>query len=305
MHGVPLTGPTNGPLDVDFQSWPEALQEALKNAKVVALALAPELVLTRTIRLPLAAETELASVIDLQLDRYLPLQPALAYVDYRVTARDTKSGELEVELAFAQRRHVDPTASMLKEAGLQLVSVGVNGDRPENGEAINFLRADADGRTMRKRRLDVALIGLALLIAVTGQSFIAMKHTSELAVLEERNLALAPQAERIRKLSQELARLGTEQQIALSSRQAFDALRLITDLSERLPDGTWLSQMDITRDKGEVRIMGFSNDATTILALIEGSPHLFGVRFKGPVVKDTTGHDRFEITAQIVPESPS
>ena len=73
---------------------------------------------------------------------------------------------------------------------------------------------------------------------------------------------------------------------------------MLADVTERLPDGTWLVQL---RWQGDKLVMaGYSPSATPLIAELEDSLYLSEVRFGSPVTPDPRiGRERFNITAAV------
>lgn len=292
-------------LPATVRDWPRAVLRKLKSAGAIGVLLNPDLTLRRTLRLPLSAEDHLGQVLMLQADRHVPLQSDLAYVDSRIIARDKTAGTLEVEMAVARRADVDPVLAMLKGAGFPVALVGVEGAPLGTPGAYNFLREDAKTRGRAARRVTAALVAALVLIALAGQSLIGVKQRAEASYLQARIDALAATVAKAHDLSDDVKARLDEQRLAVSGRKDFDPLALLNDLSSRVPDGTWLTQIEVRRSKGEVRLGGLTSNATALLGILEAAPALAEVRLKGPIMKDPQGRERFDIEARLVNEGQS
>lgn len=284
----------------EAQSLPRAFRRKLRRGSRVSIRVSAPLVLRRQLDLPLATESHLAQALSLQLDRHIPLKPELVYVDHRVVSRHPKEARLIVELAAVHRDRIDLILSMLRSAGHEVTSVDVLTDEFPRADTFNFIRAEAEKRQTLVRRANAALCALLILIALAGQGLLAPKRAVEIAALREQIAALSPQIERARHLSRETARLVDEQRLTASGRLALEPLKLLEELSARLPDGAWLTALEIMRTSGEVRLSGFADDATALLPLIEAAPGLTDARLRGPVVKDQRGRERYDIAAHLV-----
>jgi general secretion pathway protein L len=277
--------------------WPRAIRAKLRSVRRVGVRVSPDLVLRRQLDLPLAVEERLGQALSLQLDRHMPLRAELAYIDHRVLSRDAAAQTLSAEIVMAQKARLDPVLDMLKGAGFQIESVGLAEE--VSAPPLNFLRAEAEARKAERRRMQGTLVLLFLLIALAGQSLIAIKEDIERSALQAKIDALAPEVEKAQALSGALARLQDEQRLAVSGKSEFDPLKLLGDLSERIPDGSWLAQLEFLRSSAEVRLTGFSGNATAVLASIEASPLITEARLRGPVTKDAQGSERFEAVGKI------
>jgi general secretion pathway protein L len=296
----PLAKGKTGLLGFHMPDWPRAIRAKLRSVRRVGVRVSPDLVLKRQLHLPLAVEERLDGALALQLDRHVPLRPALAYIDHRVLSRNEAAQTLSAEIVMAHRARLDPVLDMLKGAGFQVESVGLAEEA--SAPPLNFFKDEAEARKVEGRRAQALLVALFLLLALAGQSLIGIKEDVELAALQRKIDALAPEIRKAEGLSGELARLQDEQRLATSGRTEFDPLRLLNDLSARVPDGSWLTQLEFTRSPAEVRLTGFSANATALLGGVEASPLLNDARLRGPVTKDSQGRERFEAVARIAPE---
>jgi general secretion pathway protein L len=70
---------------------------------------------------------------------------------------------------------------------------------------------------------------------------------------------------------------------------------LLLELTERLPDNTWVQNMDF-RD-GEIQIRGESTQATSLINLLDEAPGITDVAFRSPVVQIRgSDRERFQIS---------
>ncbi len=74
-------------------------------------------------------------------------------------------------------------------------------------------------------------------------------------------------------------------------------LLVLKDLTERLPDDTYLQNLQI--EGQQVTIQGFSNQASSLLPLLSESPHLEGVKANWITQDARQGKERFNFTARV------
>ena len=81
-------------------------------------------------------------------------------------------------------------------------------------------------------------------------------------------------------------------------------INLLRELTERLPDDTWVQNLDY-RD-GEIQIRGESAQATALINLLDQAPGITEVTFRSPVVQVSGGgRERFHISLKYKrPEQP-
>ncbi|MGB5742295.1 MAG: PilN domain-containing protein, partial [Sedimenticolaceae bacterium] len=71
--------------------------------------------------------------------------------------------------------------------------------------------------------------------------------------------------------------------VLLRQQQRVPIVELLSELTERLPDDTWLQQLSI-RGKN-VELQGESAQATTLIELLEDSPRFESVTFRAPLTQ--------------------
>jgi general secretion pathway protein L len=70
---------------------------------------------------------------------------------------------------------------------------------------------------------------------------------------------------------------------------------MLRELSDRIPDDTWIQTLDY--NNGQVELRGESGQATALIALLEGAPGIDEVAFRSPVTQvPQTGKERFNIS---------
>jgi general secretion pathway protein L len=75
---------------------------------------------------------------------------------------------------------------------------------------------------------------------------------------------------------------------------------LLKELTERLPDDSWLSQLRL--HDNQVTLSGFSPAAASLIAGLEASPLLAEVRFASPVIVDPrVSLERFNLSSVLTP----
>ncbi len=80
-------------------------------------------------------------------------------------------------------------------------------------------------------------------------------------------------------------------------RKNFRRIDLVAELTNAVPDNTWVRQLFIKNDVFEIE--GIGKSGSEVLALLEHSPRFDGVSFTSSVVKDKTGKEKFKIKGHI------
>ncbi|MCH9052779.1 MAG: PilN domain-containing protein [Proteobacteria bacterium] len=289
----------------------------IKKAKLgeldVVLRLPASMALCKTLSLPLAAEENLRQVLTFEMDRHTPFSADEVYFDYRVRNRDAETGRMEVELVTVPRKVMDERCERAAAWGVvpDIVDIGgeVRGgeDRgPEDfTDGINLLPAD-DGVNGGQR-----VGGLTLILATVAAALVAVAvylpleaQQGEMQAISAALAKAKAEAGAAMELREEIDRLVAESQFLVTRKQkSVKATEVLDELTNILPDGTWLRQFKI-KDR-ELRISGFSQAASNLIGLIEQSSMFENARFTSPVTQDRReGLERFNVAADLAQGPP-
>jgi general secretion pathway protein L len=255
-------------------------------------------VLNRTITLPFAARRELRSILEFELDRHSPIDPTRVYFGYGVKHRDRHRRQLEVELHIVRRETVEEALSLCRSIGFEPTAVGIAGDTAgaEDGGLM------PPGKRLTRRRLPQRLpfgLGLgafvlatALLIAHVVRYEAAMTALAT-EVAQARDAARETEAVR-RRLDQETLKenfLARQKAAPLFS-------KVLAEVSRVLPDRTWVFEFEMRGS--EVRLHGYSPQASSLIGLFDNAPMFSNARFRSPLTRGPGGNaDRFDISFDV------
>jgi general secretion pathway protein L len=281
-----------------------ASERRLKRSEIV-LSLPPEKFLRKTLDLPLASEPRLGDLLIFELDRQIPFEPDQVEFDYRILERDRATQRLHVELVVATRAVIDEFVQRATLWGLTPSVVTVHAGGPAAAEPeINLLsRAgrEAAERGGRKTATVLTLI-LATLIAVAAILPLQEQGLEALAAEETLSEArnAAAEASRLRNELEQIAKARGF--LAELKQNAPRVATLLADLTQTLPDETWLFELVI--DGGELRARGYAPSAASILELVDRSPLYRDVRFASPVTQvPGIDRERFDLKFSIESEA--
>ncbi|MCU0832879.1 MAG: PilN domain-containing protein [Chromatiaceae bacterium] len=258
-------------------------------------------VLRREVSFPEQVRTNLRQVVGYEIDRLSPFQAAQVYYDFRIAEGVARGGKLRVELALCRRDLADDWLRRLREAGVPADRLSWEGAWPK----ANLLPAEE--RPRRRARLVTPARLLLLLVLVLIAAVLVSPLWQKQRQLESLDTQLgtlrasAAEVEEVRA-ALERAREGSTLvlQRKIDQPRSVDLLR---ELTERLPDDTWVQNLDVT--EREVQIRGESAQATALIGLLEKAPGFSGVSFRSPVVQvATTGQERFHIAFRFQPPEP-
>jgi general secretion pathway protein L len=254
-------------------------------------------ILRRNVNLPLAAAENLRGVLAFEMDRHTPFKANEVAFDYRIVGTDPDAKRINIDLAVVPNDAVERARLVAATLDLTPDRIGVAGNADE--ASFNFLPAQRTGRSATRQRLAIAFAILAVILAIVAvyMPLLAKQRTLaayETRLTESRSAALETEALK-KRLAAEL-----EHDRFLIDRRAMipSATVMLADVTDRLPDGTWLVQLHWQGDK--LVMAGYSPSATPLIAELEDSDILSEVRFGSPVTPDPrVERERFNITAAV------
>lgn len=251
-------------------------------------------VFRRRIRLPAAAEVNLAAIIANDIERQSPFAREQIYFDYAIGARDKPRHAIEVDLVVAKRSLLDPALVLARAHGF-----GPSVAQVQGMPSVDLLRWTEHARPRaRQRRANAAILAITL-AAGGGLVHAAFSDLEERALAASREASAARAAfqrsEAVRREIEELERNAGQ---LLRKKQAASALRVVHEVTRLLPDDAWLHALQISGR--EVRVSGHASDAPALINALQGSETLQNARFRAPVTRSpNTDLDRFEIGLDI------
>ena len=266
-------------------------------------------VLVRRIELPLAVEENLAQTLRFELDRYTPYKADQVYFNHRIINRDGSRQKLQVDLVVADRSAVDAAISRCRTYGLAIDGVvPAAGSLRDGGGWLDLLPSSARGSGQ-------PVLGLAWRMLLGGLTLLLLAAVVIVPIWQKRQaaidlmapLATAKQAaQEADQLRERLLKLTTDYNFLPAKKwEAHSTVRLLDELSRRLPDDTFVIQLDF--DGKSVQVQGESGSASTLVELLEASPLMRDVAFKAQLTKMMgSGSDRFHIAAALEqPQTPA
>jgi general secretion pathway protein L len=288
-------GAVDGTLPGD---WTEAL-----HGSRVEIILGSTRLLFRPLELPKRATEFLDAIIRSQIDRLTPWTAGESI--YGWTAPEAMPGErIKLTVVATSKTIVTPYLNAL--AGLGVRSTVVSTLQP-NASSDNRIKLfeQRDHAALNTGLIRQVLIGVLLLTGVTA----AM--ATGLSTFVGGNLA-AEQQELSRKISQRRSLLragqdaagGPERMLENRKRETPASVIVLEEISRLLPDHTYVTEMRIEGDK--LQLVGITQDAPSLISLIEQSAHFTRATFFAPTTRATNDPgERFHIEARIKPYFPA
>ena len=281
-----------------------AFAELAGRTREVVLCLPAEKTLVKTLTLPLATKENLREVLGFEIDRQTPFTTEQVYYDHALHADQATSDRITLDLLVTPRPYLDEQLRQLGDMGLQVDQVTRCSDETGQPLPANLLPAEhRPRRTDATRYLNLALAVVAVVLLLGTVALPLVNKLQVIRALEARVELANGKAEVTRRLREEVERLETVTRFLVEKKRTSPlVLGVINELTEILPDDTWLRRLDIKAQ--EVNIQGESRAAATLIPIIEASGNLHNPRFRSPVTKaGKTNIERFHLSAELSGES--
>lgn len=263
----------------------------------VRVRIAEREALRSRVTLPFAAEENLDEVVGFELDRWTPYRIQEVYLSHRIEERNQAAGTFALALTVVPRRTVDHAVAAVARLGLAIEGVEVARPAGDGPHDIMLRPQRSQSRFMAAAtRAAAALLvfgfigATAFYLVHEAQATESLRHEIE----DGRRTVVEAQL-----LKEEIARLEEERDnLALRTKQVVYANDLLYQLTELLPDDTWLVRLRLVA--GKVVLSCYSMSSAQVIRLL-GESSLFHLpTFSSPVVQDPgTGREQFEITANV------
>ena len=278
---------------------------ALRRSEAV-LRLPAEAALSKTVSLPLAAESSLHEILYFELDRQTPFRPDEVYFDFRVRERRPEAQRLLVELTVLARAAVDPLLAWLARFGLEPARVeGAAG--PDGGEgwtcrlpAREEAGAAGGERPAVARMLNPALAVLAVVLAGVAVYVPIARQQGALAELLAELAVEKRQAEATLGLRETVGTLSEEALYLVNRKRATPSvLEMLDEITRVLPDHSFAAELRV--QGRQVELVGQSEAATGLLDVVERSELFERATFRSPITRGRGGEaERFHLAFELV-----
>jgi general secretion pathway protein L len=262
-------------------------------------------VLQRRVKLPAAAENNLAQVLAFEMDRQTPFKADQVYADQRIAERDAATRALLVDFAVVPKAAMDAELARLDPLDYPLDGVDAWDGAPGGARlGFNFL---PPARRVRRRdmrlRFNLALGAAALLLLLTAMSLWVDNRRQALAKMTDEVTAMQKQAAQVTALRKGLADSIQGASFLMRKKNTTPSMiGLLKDITHALPDNTYLERFSVDSNN-QVTLGGQSDHAASLIEQVAKVKSLANTSFQGVIQPDArTRKERFNIAATLVTE---
>jgi general secretion pathway protein L len=282
----------------------DKLRRSLKRAgcmeKSAAIELTKDQFVSIHLKLPKATREYLCEVLRNEMDRYTPFSEDQVYFDFHTHDSDPESDSIGIDLVLTPRRQLDDWLDKLAALGLDVTYIGPGDDGVSQRSGFNLLPKQQIDWIRRQRLTRITAAVATCFVVISLMAWLPMSAREKaLATVDARLTEVRRDADelvRTRKKLEDLRSSASSVQSEKHSRTP--VIALLAELTSLLPDDTWLVQM--SQSDTELRVAGYSANASSLIELLENSEMLENVRFDAPVtIQNDTSREHFRIVASL------
>ena len=239
--------------------------------------------LRKEITLPIAAESDLDTLLGYEMDRETPFAKDEVYWGYRVRRRDVAHGRLEVDLLIIPQVAVAARLEAAREAKLDPSAIEVQ-ITPEATMLIGLGGAPLRWQWQPDRTTIALAAAAAVLLCIAIGSPFIRQHMA-LVSADAAVASLKAQAEEASALRKSIDAVQDTSAFLNQQRGKIgDALVILAALTQTLPDDTHLTAFSMRG--GKITISGLSPSAADLIPLLAHTPPFREPAFVSPVLEN-------------------
>jgi general secretion pathway protein L len=287
----------------DVQLLQQRIRELLQQHELVEvgrdLLLSQEVVLRTQVVMPLATEVNLRQALAYEMDRQTPFKAEQVFYNWRILSRDREAGQLHFELYVTPRGPVEEQLELLKKLGL--APTGIDVGAPDGSLGLNLLPEALRYHIVRQQvRLNWAFgaVTVFLLAFVMAQSLWLREH--QIATIGEAIEDVRAEAMAVQQIRKQIEDAGDAAGF-LQSRKISNGYKveMLAELTRILPENTYLDRLSMHSEN--VQIQGKSDNAQSLIELVNDSPYFENASFRGPTRLDARSRKEiFDLSADII-----
>ncbi|MCK7594579.1 PilN domain-containing protein [Pseudomarimonas salicorniae] len=263
------------------------------------LLLPADAVLVRRLSFPAAAAGNVRSLVGFEIDRQTPFRADQVEYDCRLLPAEKGARQVSVELAVVTRERLASELAGLGELAQRLDAVDV---AREGGRAGFNLLPPAQRRPHdhRPMLINLALVAFSASLLLLAMGQLVENRREAVAQVEAEVEARRVEARRTAQLRKTLEEAATAANfLAEHKAQRPTTISLLRDLTDILPDDTFLERLTITG--ADLSLTVQSGSAAKLIGLFQTSGQFADPTLLGAVQPDSrTGKDRATLTVKAI-----
>ena len=270
----------------------------LKNDNVqIVMCFDEDSVLSKSLRLPLAAKDSLREVLAFELERQTPFSLEQVIYHHRLIESSSDSKKIEVILYLVRKKDFEEKQLKLQQLGINLQMIAFAGAEICSTDLILDLNRESEKSRVYPVYVPISAIILLFLLALYLPIYSQERHIEEMeSHVGSRMVEAKKQLLNAKKETRSLSRYNS---VESEYSSGFSAIELLNELTRVLPTDTWSNRISMRDD--EIQFQGESGAASSIISLVEDSLFFENTRFRSPVTRNGNSQkDRFNASASIL-----
>jgi general secretion pathway protein L len=282
-------------------SFPAAWETTLRGSRVEIL-LKSEHVLFRSLDFPSRAVDFLDGMIRAQIDRLTPWAANDAVFGWSAPS-NIANDRIQLILAATSKSKIQPLLQLASQLGAASVT-GFADPPPGEGAPARLKVFERSLQSAIGRKLDVPRVLRVILLSAgvaAAACLVLAAYVGNRLDVEQQQLSRRI-AERRASLRLGQAAVGGSAQSLLAKRKQTtpSSVMVLEAISRALPDSTYVTELRIEGDK--VQVVGISQDAPSLIRLMEQSPQFSRATFFAPTTRaQNDPGERFHIEVHVTP----
>jgi Tfp pilus assembly protein PilN len=148
---------------------------------------------------------------------------------------------------------------------------------------------------MRWRRFSVWLLaGLAVVLFLLLLAAAYWRGSEVADLLSDQADAAAARAAIVHHLKRDIRDVRAQIEFPLAQKQAPGLIQVLSEVTQILPTGTWLTELAF--NDGKVHVQGFSNAPSDLIGLIDKSPYFANAQFEASLQSAQDHAEHFDLS---------
>lgn len=260
----------------------------------VSIILPASQVLRPHLQLPTASQATLRKAAFFELERLSPVDPEQVYFDTIATEIPGQKNKVDVELRIIKKAVVDRAVALCKEAGLPAGAIAFEGDQREADRRYFPVETGASLRLRWRRNSVLALAALAAMLLVLLLFAAYWRGSEQGDFLSDQVDAASQRAALVHRLQHDIRDTSAQIEFPLEQKRAPTVIQILSEVTEILPQGTWLTEFAFNDNK--VHVQGFSNAPSDLITLIDKSPYFQNAQFEASLQSAQDNAEHFDLS---------
>ncbi|MBB6521010.1 PilN domain-containing protein [Pseudoteredinibacter isoporae] len=260
-----------------------------------AFILPDDIVLLKSLQLPLAVEVELAEVVHLEVLASCPF--AVEDASYAWLAEQNGGDFINVQVAMARQADINNCLleNTIDKSTTEIWAMTPAGIACFDGEAVE----KREGRYRKRLLTTVAFVVASYLLLLFAPAIISSARALQAEKVEQQYTSLKQSSAKAVTLKESLARKNVVlAEVETLVSESSSLLPLLAELTNLAEDDVWFRNVRLDKDK--LQLTGYATNAAEFMQLLSSHENFQQVKQRGGIRKDrASGQEVFTVEMQL------